>query len=516
MRSIYLMLFILIVSSCNQTQNNTLKKILNEDQLPSQSFNVNINSDTTLITQGGCIIKIPKGSLESDSSSIKLDIKEALTPTEILLAGMTTQSGKQALSSGGMIYFNAASGYKISIKKAIEILVPTNNYNRDMKVYKGKKDQNDKINWEDPAPLPKDSTTRKIDEGETLFKSNCTSCHKIYEEFVGPGLYRVTDHRPKKWLYDYTRHATEMSGAASINTDSAYYYHNDPYAICLKNKYGNVVMTSFSELSDDDLDKLYGYIKSESDKRPVANYPLAQTCCDSCEAYKRISSLDKEKKNLINENGDFFSLERTIPLPQINIPVTIAPYSEVTPIYAKAVYYTINISAVGWYNIDILMKEYSACQESELFVRIQGNYKIDLNVVLVIPSVKAFVEGGKLKDSEQYGFDENNGKIPLPQDAQSYILAFGEYENKIIFGKTIFNAQLKQTIDIAVAETTKKSMIAEIKALNLDGVGTIIEKSRNAGNAGKIIETNKNINEAEKLKPKNCNCDLEPNTVPKK
>jgi hypothetical protein len=75
----------------------------------------------------------------------------------------------------------------------------------------------------------------------------------------------------------------------------------------------------------------------------------------------------------------------------------------------------------------------------------------------------------------------------------------------------MFNTQLKQTIDVAVEETTKEKMIAEIKGFNLNGVKTDIKRSKNAE---KIIETNKNITETEKLKPKNCNCGVEANTTP--
>jgi hypothetical protein len=55
----------------------------------------------------------------------------------------------------------------------------------------------------------------------------------------------------------------------------------------------------------------------------------------------------------------------------------------VMPVYAKATYYTMSIRAMGWYNIDILMNDIKDNTRSELFVRIQGSYKIDVNIVLV-------------------------------------------------------------------------------------------------------------------------------------
>ncbi len=369
--------------------------------------------------------------------------------------------------------------------------------------------------------MPLDSTNTKIDYGKILFNANCSSCHKIDEEYTGPALHGITERRPKKWLYDFTRHATEMvSGRSFYTSDSINFY--DPYSLCLERRYGGIVMTSFPDLSDEVLDNLYAYIKSESDKRPDLKSKFQNNCCDSCELYYNEKiGLNKKMENLIKENGSFFNFDRTISLPPNNIPVdsgdynttdqSITPYSKVIPGSANSIYYTINISATGWYNIDILLKEYSACKSSELFVRIQGNYKIDLNIVLIIPSIKVFVEGGKLKNIEQYGFDEDDGRISLPQNVQTYILAFGEYENKLLFGKAIFNSRLKQVIDVRLSETTKEKMITEIKTFKLDDVKTAIEKSKNAE---KIVETDKKIKELDKFKPKDCDCDLELYTTP--
>jgi cytochrome c2 len=487
MKSLYCAVAMMIFISCNH--KNIFRKVLNQDHLLSQVFDINIDRDTILSTKSGCIIKIPRGSLQSDSADVKIEIKEAINVTDIVLAGLITQSDKQPLSSGGMIYFNAASGYNITIKKAVEVLVPSKEYNRQMNVYAGVKEDDGSINWKMPTPLPPDSTTTKIDMGEKLFKSSCANCHKIYDEYVAPALVGVTERRTKKWLYDFTRHASEMAtNTPFINQDSTDFF--DPYSLCLKKRYGGLVMTSFPDLSDYDLDALYSYIKSESSKRPDLQLVYAKTCCDSCESY-------------FKETRKLYAQRRNYVPPPVN--------SKVVPNRTDGVYYTINITATGWYNLDCLLKEYDDCKSSELFVRIQGKYTVNLNVVLIIPSVKLFIEGGKLKNVDDYGFDEDNGKILLPQSLQAYILAFGEYDNKILFGKTLFNSQLKQTIDISISETTKEKMTSDIKAMKLDDVTTDIRKAKNAD---KIAITDKKINEAEKLKPKNCDCDLGIYTVP--
>ncbi len=523
----YLLIFFsLILFSCGNKQG-TISKFLNSGALPNQVFSVDINRDTTLLTTNGCIIKLPKGTLQSESGNVKLEIKEALSNTDIVLAGLTTMSGKQPLSSGGMIYINAAQGYKVEIKKQLEILVPTKNYNPAMQVFKGKEKDAGKIDWIEPIDLPKDETLIKINKGEQLFKANCTSCHKIDKDFTGPALAGVTDRRPKQWLYDFTRNPQKKTRPAdTIATDSLSDSPQlepgpDFYSACLYHKWNNTQMTAFANLTDADLDALYAYIKTEGDKlKPFGTDTTIKDCCDSCDAYgKAMFAVYKEHyKELIYPatiEEQLFTLDREIPIPATPQPVETSsqpspnsvpkPFTKVTPTSVSATYYTINIKTFGWYNIDILMKDYSKCEPSELFVRLQGTYETDVNVVLVIPSVKAFVEGGKLKDGKKYGFDENDGSIPLPQNAQCYVMAFAEYKDKIVFGKTVFTAQKKQTISISMAETTNELMKAQINGLNLDDVKLEVSK--------KIIPTIANdsifdtkMKEVMKLRPTNCAC----------
>jgi hypothetical protein len=198
--------------------------------------------------------------------------------------------------------------------------------------------------------------------------------------------------------------------------------------------------------------------------------------------------------------------DTTIPKEIQPVNTTSTPEKKlVAPTSIKATYYTINITAFGWYNIDILLKEYSKCVPSELFVRLQGGFKAEASVVLVIPSVKAFVEGGKLDDDKQYGFDETNGKIPLPPGARCYVLAFAEFNGKIIFGKTEFNAKENQVIDVSITETTKDQMMAKIKQLDLDGISAEVKNIR-PPDPVKTEAYEKKMSEAQKLKPVGCDC----------
>ncbi|HMK03797.1 MAG TPA: cytochrome c, partial [Ferruginibacter sp.] len=485
---------------------------------------------TILLTKSGCIINLPKGTLESEGNNVKLEIKEALSNTDIVMAGLTTMSGRQPLSSGGMIYINAAEGYEVEIKKQVEVLIPTKSYNPAMQVYKGEEKNNGGIDWVEPAALPEDETLIKINTGEGLFKANCASCHKIDRIFTGPSLAGITERRPKQWLYAFTRNPakliangyyTEGPEQVTISDSSTGKIIPDFYSSCMAHKWRPATMTAFPMLTDADLEALYAYIKTESDRLPKPIASSGADCCDSCDTYgKALFVASKEFKDVRLKTDEFFNLDITVPIPVTNDTIEPQPIinttvpevpqdmpAVVTPGRAKATYYTINIKAFGWYNIDILIKNDPQCSPSELFVRIQGSYEVDLNVVLIIPSIKVFVEGGKLKDGRQYGFYETDGKIPLPQNAQCYVMAFGEYKDNIIFGKTSFTAKETQTVDIAMVVITKELMNVRIKELNLDGVDLEVKKVLPP--TVKDEKFDKKMEEAMKLRPKNCACGFE-------
>lgn len=81
-------------------------------------------------------------------------------------------------------------------------------------------------------------------DGEALFKANCASCHKPDQNYVGPALKGAREREPEKgWVYKWVRNATAMA-------------NTDPYAIKMKEQAGGVVMTSFPDLSNEDIDAI--------------------------------------------------------------------------------------------------------------------------------------------------------------------------------------------------------------------------------------------------------------------
>ncbi len=108
-----------------------------------------------------------------------------------------------------------------------------------------------------------------IAQGEQMFKSNCTACHKINERLVGPALRDVTGRRETDWLLTYIKNPQKM-----INS-------GDPIAVELFEEY-KVVMTSFP-FSDDQIISILSYITAESAK-PVETGPTPPTGDDGAVA----------------------------------------------------------------------------------------------------------------------------------------------------------------------------------------------------------------------------------------
>src|SRR5690606_24462269 len=63
-------------------------------------------------------------------------------------------------------------------------------------------------------------------EGETIFKANCSSCHKVFGKFLGPELAGVSERHDEAWLLKWIHNAPAMidSGEpAALELDATYH-----------------------------------------------------------------------------------------------------------------------------------------------------------------------------------------------------------------------------------------------------------------------------------------------------
>lgn len=116
-----------------------------------------------------------------------------------------------------------------------------------------------------------------VAEGATLFKNNCVVCHEIHETKVGPALADIHNRRPIEWTKSFILNSQKVIQSG------------DEYAVNLYNEYNQTLMTSF-DFSDDELNAVIEYIKSETIKGPeVDDAPVASTA-DGQEAQQSVIS----------------------------------------------------------------------------------------------------------------------------------------------------------------------------------------------------------------------------------
>ena len=544
MKCIFTLLIIGIVLfiGCNTATN---LKLFSIESLPTEQFSINIDKDTTLQTKNGALLKIPKGALSVDGGIANLEIKEAYSIQQMIQAGLVTNSNGELLSSGGMIYINAAGGQKITFNQPIKVAIPADYLAKDMQLFKGQKDENGNINWTDPVALPENKQLTAIDRGKISFEQKCGACHVIGKTFTGPDLAHFMKRFPLTVggnfryyghpfsVYYTNNHLliptkgdssilsnlndTELSIEHTYEDDPSYYLYE-----CNMANWSPALGQVFINDSTNYMLDIYKYIQNESDR---LNLPLPgkgdlKNCIDSCVVYnEKIGSLkkqkqlsEKERQELVKENG--LMVDDTSRRPFVIPPFMSAPDFEkkVSPQNFEAEYYQFTIESFGWFNIDILLKDVDGVEESDLFVRIIGEYRQKVEVYLIIPSKKVYNEGGLTgRTKDEYAFFYKTGKIPLPQNAKAYILAMTETKTNIAFALKEFTTTQQQQFEISLQQSTMDEFNATIQKIGLDELNIKVGETKNANQIRKtdlkLEEIEKEIKNAEGLRPKGCDCD---------
>jgi mono/diheme cytochrome c family protein len=483
------------------------KNAVQSSPSPLETFSVSVEvaRDTVLQTPGGVFIHIPANALDAGGVTIaKLEIHEALKISDIIRAGLFTQTDGKPLSSGGMIQIEAAAGQSVKIIKSIGVSVPTSYLDPKMQVYKGVAAGNAVTNWTDPRPLIKNAETMQIDTGKKLFVAYCASCHGINKPITGPALAYISRLRNQRWLYAYTRNS--KGDADSV----------DLYADCLYNEYGKTPMPEYRSWSDKQISAVYSYIDNESKRLGLSLPPdHLKKCVDSCIWYDaEYGRLTKRRSKLIGENGSRVNRKETPaagPVPDYRdsktqpdnyIPPKVLP--KVNAPYYQSVYYQFSIQTFGWYNIDVLVSESDGVKKSELIVRLQGSYTSEMNVFFILPSAKVFQEGGPLAGGKnEFGFYKVDGSIYLQQSVKATVMTMGERDGKIIFDMVSFQTSEKQTLTLTPAVITKDQMNSVLKSLDLPDINPQVQDSKN-GDAVRAIDVQ--LKDLEVFKPKTCDC----------
>src|SRR6056300_1429436 len=86
-----------------------------------------------------------------------------------------------------------------------------------------------------------------VTAGKALFNANCAACHKLNKRAVGPALKGVSAKYDKEWLYSWIKNSTAMVKSG------------DAQAVAIYEEYNGSVMTSFPQLSNEDIDNIIAY-----------------------------------------------------------------------------------------------------------------------------------------------------------------------------------------------------------------------------------------------------------------
>lgn len=104
------------------------------------------------------------------------------------------------------------------------------------------------------------TNSAKAQDGKALFMNNCASCHHPIKESTGPALQGVDSRVPsQEWLYKWVRNSASVIASG------------DKYANEVYNKYNKTAMTSFPNLSNEEIDAIVKYVNDF--KAPTAAKP---------------------------------------------------------------------------------------------------------------------------------------------------------------------------------------------------------------------------------------------------
>ena len=89
-----------------------------------------------------------------------------------------------------------------------------------------------------------------IQAGDALFKTNCTQCHAVNEQVVGPALAGITKRRPIAWIIPWVHNSAKVVASG------------DEYAVALYSRFQKQQMPSF-QLSDKEIKNIVAYVESQ-------------------------------------------------------------------------------------------------------------------------------------------------------------------------------------------------------------------------------------------------------------
>lgn len=384
---------LLLLTSCQSSQEEVAKKIFNTDNLPTQNFTISHDRDTTLQSINNLRIKIPKNAFVDSIGNpiigeVNLSLKEALTLADMIIGGLTTTTtdGK-FLESAGMFNLNASlNNQPVFIKQGVnlEITIPANGLNTAMQHFTGEVGANNQIKWKNPMPLANSEVLVGIDRGKELFNKNCLQCHAVDKEIVGSALYNLHQIQSFKWFSNFTRYPQKIIESG------------DKRSVALYSRYKQY-MPNFDFLTDKELKDIWNYIKNESallDKDPDSKKPLMLT-------QKMVDSL--------------FTVSKSIKITQQQI-------IDESEVIISDAGFTLHANNFGWFNYDSFIKT-DTYTPINFSVTLQGEYAV-CNMLLVFKKRNTILSiYHNDKNTIYYLGNTKEEKVLLPKGEKAIVIA---------------------------------------------------------------------------------------------
>jgi mono/diheme cytochrome c family protein len=474
MKNAVLIFFMFIVlTSCSSNRQPT---VLSPANLKSYYVNINVDSGYILKTPNGARIKILPNSFTAPSNTkVNIEIKEAFSIQQMLLAGLSTQSNGKPLRSAGMLYFRATvANNEITFNKPVQIIIPAKVYDNSMQVYSGITNEDSTINWIQPTAVDTSVAMDNLLRGKQLFLQKCVSCHLPSRRLIGPPLAGVRERAPyPDWPYQFVNNASEL-------------IRRDPYAKKIYDEYQKIQMTAFPELSKSTIKAILAYCDNEAHLDPdLKPEPVVADCGYDTLYYAAL----KDNVEVATFRED--STEDTSMIDEVAIdsPFSNSPSAsnEKEDEFAKKGFkyitppdgmYQFNIEQSGWFNIDVLFED-PAASKVQLFAKVQTKQKNDPIIYLCIPKRKILMQANRQNNGlVVFDYSDIEGYLPLVIGDEAYVLGITSIEDKIYFDIKKFKIEPKQTISLNFSESTKEELLTAIKNNYLDGVTFDIEKKK--------------------------------------
>jgi len=495
----------LYFTSCTQKEVKTkteqtttsITPLFNSNKIESQNFTINLKKDTVLIGKSGTKILIRKNSFTDKfgnivTDNIAIELKEALTPLDMLIGNLTTLSNGAILESDGMVYINATTNNKqlqIAESESLEVSIPSLNKKEGMMFYTGKVNPGDNtINWVNPVDfikpvIKKNSVVKpvaavKIDKDE----SNSIEFLDNSEEFVAvaqpikplkPLEANATDNRIMSIKFEDAKNYPELQQYDNVKfrvNDNCDYNPNDSenywYNIKLEkteNK-GEYTIILQGQNNTGTVEKKYTVTPAfdgEDLKKAIAEYDSKFK-----EYEKKLEAAEKEKKRkeklakIAAQKRAKEQAENQIKLAEKRANSNLNP-----GITDSNVSYTLSMKNLGWANVDRLYSD-SRTKEVELNTQIVDNQKYEnVHITLIFKNQKIQIPGYQMKD-KSYGFthgDYENPKLPIGEEA--IIVASSNSAKGLLYSIHKFTIQKKQDIELKLSAITEVELNKKLKEI---------------------------------------------------